>query len=114
VDSVARPHPRNHRQPDQQRRRGDHFKVKQCLEPHTPQLVQVAHARDPGRDGAKNNRPNHHPDQLHEPVPQRLHGFPPRRLENSQSHSYGDGDQYLKIQASVNPGSVLDHAEETV
>ena len=57
---------------DDERERGDDFKIEQRLAADAPELLQVAHRGDAMHDGAEDDRRDDHLHELDEAVAERL------------------------------------------
>ena len=101
IDTRARAQQIGHRQADDQRQCRNPFEVQEGLEPDAAHLLHVTHPGNSDDHGGEDDRRDHHLDQLHEGVAERLHLLGQGRIHNAQCDADQDGGKHLNVQVSV-------------
>ena len=78
--------------------RSNQFEVDERLDPDTAELLHVAYAGDANNDGEKDDRGDHHADELDEAVPKRLHGLAEVRPEDPGDGAGHNADKHAKVE----------------
>jgi len=101
VKTAARMKDMSCHEPDHERERRHDFEVEQRLAAYSPDFLHVAHSGNAGHDGAEDNRPDHHLDQLDERVAKRFHLHGKRRREMPEQHANNDRDEHMKVKRAI-------------
>jgi hypothetical protein len=108
IESGARMGDLAHQKTDAQRDCRDRLEIEQGLQADAADLGQILHRGDAVDDGAEDDRRDHHPDQLNEPVAQRFQGRAGGGEEMADEDAEGNGDQDLDIENAI-PGTAGSH-----
>jgi hypothetical protein len=98
VHAGAGLHHAGDHQADQQRQGRDDLEIEQCLGADPPDILDVVHLGDADNDGAEDDRPEQHLDQLDEPVRDRLQRRADLRPGDADPGADDDADQHLDVQ----------------
>jgi hypothetical protein len=83
--------------PNAERKRRDDLKIEQCFEADTPQFASVSDIRDSYDDAEKDDRRDHHADELNKSVAKRLHRLRKYRKEKSYKYPRDNAGEHTRV-----------------